>query len=78
MDMERRGYLRFDQVRVAILDEVDRMLDIGFREDIRRILSVCPADRQTIFVSATLTEEIEKLARKYMREPEKIVATAAR
>lgn len=76
MDMERRGYLRFDQVRVAILDEVDRMLDIGFREDIRRILSVCPADRQTIFVSATLTEEIEKLARKYMREPEKIVATA--
>lgn len=76
MDMERRGYLRFDKVRVAILDEVDRMLDIGFREDIRRILSVCPADRQTIFVSATLTEEIEKLARKYTRDPEKIVATA--
>jgi ATP-dependent RNA helicase DeaD len=76
MDMERRGYLRFDRVKVAILDEVDRMLDIGFREDIRRILGVCPKDRQTIFVSATLTEEIEKLARKYTNDPEKLVASA--
>ncbi|MEO1009173.1 MAG: DEAD/DEAH box helicase [Planctomycetota bacterium] len=76
MDMERRGYLRFDRVQVAILDEVDRMLDIGFREDIRKILGACPKDRQTIFVSATLTEEIEKLARRYMRDPEKLVASA--
>lgn len=76
MDMERRGYLRFDKIQVAILDEVDRMLDIGFREDIRRIMSACPKDRQTIFVSATLTEEIEKLARQYMNKPEKLVASA--
>ncbi len=76
MDMERRGYLRFDKIQVAILDEVDRMLDIGFREDIRRIMSACPKDRQTIFVSATLTEEIEKLARQYMNNPEKLVASA--
>ncbi|GIW73822.1 MAG: hypothetical protein KatS3mg103_0344 [Phycisphaerales bacterium] len=76
MDMERRGYLRFDRVRIAVLDEVDRMLDIGFREDIRQILGACPKDRQTIFVSATLTEEIEKLARRYMRDPEKVVASA--
>jgi len=76
MDMERRGHLRFDRVRFAVLDEVDRMLDIGFREDIRRILGACPSDRQTIFVSATLTEDIEKLARRYTRDPEKLIASA--
>ncbi len=76
MDMVQRGYMRFDTVKFAVLDEVDRMLDIGFREDIRRILSQCPRDRQTIFVSATLTEEIERLARKQMRDPEKLVISS--
>ncbi len=88
MDMVQRGHLHFKNIRFAVLDEVDRMLDIGFREDIRRILDMCPPPgpvpaegqvrqgRQTIFVSATISPEIEKLARRYMWEPEKIVATS--
>jgi ATP-dependent RNA helicase DeaD len=78
MDMVERRLLHFNNIRFAVLDEVDRMLDIGFREDIRRILGMCPKhpERQTIFVSATISGEIEKLARSYMVEPEKIVAAA--
>lgn len=75
-DMVDRGHLHFKNVRFAVLDEVDRMLDIGFREDIRRILSRCPAERQTVVVSATISRDIEDLARRYMRNPEKIVTTA--
>lgn len=76
MDMQRRGYLSFSNFRHVILDEVDRMLDVGFRLDIKHILGLCPKDRQTVFVSATLSDEIEKLARSYMRNPEKIVTSA--
>ncbi|MEM1330261.1 MAG: DEAD/DEAH box helicase [Planctomycetota bacterium] len=75
-DMVQRGYLSFDYVKFAVLDEVDRMFDIGFRDDIRRILGQCPDDRQTVFVSATISEEIEKLARKHMEKPEKIVTSS--
>ncbi|MEM1071583.1 MAG: DEAD/DEAH box helicase [Planctomycetota bacterium] len=76
MDMQRRGYLPFTGFRFVVLDEVDRMLDIGFRDDIRYILGRCPKNRQTMFVSATLSPEIEKLAKSYMTNPEKIVTTA--
>ncbi len=75
MDLLQRGAIHFRNIKFVVLDEVDRMLDIGFREDIRRILSQCPRERQTIFVSATISAEIEKLGRQYMREGqvEKIV-----
>ena len=78
MDMVQRGLLHLNNIRFAILDEVDRMLDIGFREDIRRILEMCPPSekRQTVMVSATISGDIEKLARRYMRDPEKIITTA--
>ncbi|MFG0326239.1 MAG: DEAD/DEAH box helicase [Phycisphaerales bacterium JB037] len=76
MDMAQRGYLRFDRFKYVVLDEVDRMLDIGFREDIRKILRQCPKDRQTIMVSATISDEIEDLARRFMRDPEKIVTSS--
>ena len=85
MDMLERGHFHLKNVRHAVLDEVDRMLDIGFREDIRRILEKCPhagpdregvRGRQTIFVSATISPDIEKLARRSMYEPEKIVVAA--
>jgi ATP-dependent RNA helicase DeaD len=78
LDMHERGLLPLDQIRFAVLDEVDRMLDIGFRDDIRRILDKCPppGQRQSIFVSATISGEIEKLARRHMRDPEKIVTSA--
>lgn len=72
MDMVERGYVRVDGVKFAVLDEVDRMLDIGFRDDIRKILGMIRVEHQTIFVSATISPEIEKLARKYMVDPERV------
>ena len=76
MDLLERRIIHFRNIKFVVLDEVDRMLDIGFREDIRRILSQCPSERQTIFVSATIAGEIEKLARQYMRDPVKLVVTS--
>lgn len=69
MDMMRRGALQVDSVRFAVLDEVDRMLDIGFRDDIQRILGAITHPHQTIFVSATLEDEIRRLARRYLNDP---------
>ena len=114
IDLLDRRIINFNNVRFVVLDEVDRMLDIGFRDDIRNILSRVkgmksrvPADareggggsessdsgenraeprtpnteltgHQTMFVSATISDEIERLARKYMREPvEKLIAPGA-
>ena len=74
MDLHERRMLPYDTVRVAVLDEVDRMLDIGFRDDIRKILGGMKQRPQTIFVSATISPEIEKLARSYMKDPVKIVS----
>lgn len=75
MDMVGRGYLTFSDFKFVVLDEVDRMFDFGFRDDMKKILSACPKERQTIFVSATMTDEIEGLARRYMTDPEKLVVT---
>lgn len=69
MDFLQRGALRIDDLRFVVLDEVDRMLDIGFREDIRSILSRVTGEHQTIFVSATIDGEIKQLAKKYMKNP---------
>lgn len=84
MDMVQRKHLHLRNIRHVVLDEVDRMLDIGFREDIRKILSMCPPaglredgpGRQTIFVSATISPDIDKLARQFMKNPEKLVVAA--
>ncbi len=67
LDLMHRKELKFDTIRLAVLDEVDRMLDIGFRDDIRKILKAIPGEHQTIFVSATIDQEIHKLARTFMR-----------
>ncbi len=72
MDMKRRRLLNTDGLRIVVLDEVDRMLDIGFRDDIRRILRDLPKKRQTIFVSATIDDEIRKLARSFLKDPAEI------
>jgi len=69
IDMMGRGAIKLDEVRFVVLDEVDRMLDIGFRDDIRRILGAIRHPHQTIFVSATIDAEIKRLAQSYMRDP---------
>ncbi|MFO0839362.1 MAG: DEAD/DEAH box helicase [Phycisphaerae bacterium] len=68
MDFMQRGALPLVALRVAVLDEVDRMLDIGFRDDIRRILSKIEAPHQTIVVSATIDNEIRRLIDKYTQD----------
>ena len=67
MDMQGRGGISFEGLRFVILDEVDRMLDIGFRDDIRNILKLVKNDHQTVFVSATISPEIEVLARQFLK-----------
>lgn len=72
LDFMKRGMLNIENVRFAVLDEVDRMLDIGFRDDIRHILGAITGKHQTIFVSATIENEIKNLAKKYMTNPVEI------
>ncbi len=76
IDMLDRGLMHLRNCKFVVLDEVDRMLDIGFRDDIKRILANIKTEHRTIFVSATISDEIEKLARSYMRDPVKIVSTS--
>jgi ATP-dependent RNA helicase DeaD len=76
LDLIRREALDLGGAKLAVLDEVDRMLDIGFRDDIRRIMAHVASDRQTVFVSATITEEIRHLAYGLMRDPVEINVSA--
>jgi ATP-dependent RNA helicase DeaD len=77
LDLYERGALPMNDMRFVVCDEVDRMFDIGFRDDIRRILSACQAPHQTMFVSATINEEIERMVRVHMRDPERIFTRKA-
>ena len=69
--LERRS-LSLDNIRIAVLDEADRMLDIGFEPDMRRILRRCPENRQTALYSATIPTVIKTLIWRYMHDPEHI------
>jgi len=69
--------LQLNQVQVLILDEADRMLDMGFMPDLKRILALLPKQRQTLLFSATFSEEIKKLAQEFLRNPE-VVEVARR
>jgi ATP-dependent RNA helicase DeaD len=70
LDHMARGTLDVSRLSTVVLDEADRMLDIGFRPDIEKILRRCPASRQTLLLSATVPPPVEKLALRYMRDPE--------
>jgi ATP-dependent RNA helicase DeaD len=70
LDHLARGTIRLDELEIVVLDEADRMLDIGFRPDIEKILRRCPKERQTLLLSATVPPPIAKLAERYMIEPE--------
>jgi ATP-dependent RNA helicase RhlE len=67
-DLIARGAVRLDSVRVLVLDEADRMLDMGFRPAVDRIVGLMPSDRQTLFLSATLEGEAGRIARAYTRD----------
>jgi ATP-dependent RNA helicase DeaD len=72
IDLLHRRAVDFSRLKIVVLDEADRMLDIGFRPDIERILRRCPADRQTLLTSATMPPPVERLANRYMRDPQKV------
>lgn len=72
IDHLKRGTLKLDAVQTVILDEADRMLDLGFRDDIAQILDSLPKQRQTVFFSATVSREIQSLIAKHSHEPESI------
>jgi len=69
MDHMRSQRLDLSGIKIAVLDEADRMLDLGFRKDIEYILRHCPSQRQTLLLSATIADDIKKLAQRFMIEP---------
>jgi ATP-dependent RNA helicase DeaD len=72
MDHMRRGTMRLESVKMVILDEVDVMLNMGFRDDIELILQATPKERQTVFFSATIPRPIQQLIEKYSRDPQQV------
>ncbi len=72
MDHMRRGTLKLAAIKMVILDEVDVMLNMGFRDDIELILQATPKERQTVFFSATIPRPIQQLIEKYSRDPQQV------
>ena len=75
LDLIGQGYVSLSDIRFFVLDEADRMLDMGFIHDIRRILPLLPAKRQTLFFSATMPDDIVKLANTMLRNPAHVTVT---
>jgi ATP-independent RNA helicase DbpA len=76
MDHLAREYLTLEALNTLVLDEADRMLDMGFVDDIQTVAKQCPKERQTLLFSATYPEGIDKLAQQFMREPVRIEVAA--
>lgn len=74
LDLANRKNLDLSQIRALVLDEADKMLDLGFLPDVERLLRLTPADRQTMLFSATMPGEVVTLARRHMRRPTNIRA----
>ena len=74
LDHLERGTINLSKVQILVLDEADRMLDMGFLDDVEQIIEECPTDRQTLFFSATISKEIKRLANKYMIKPVSVTA----
>lgn len=72
LDHMSRGTVNFSSLRILVLDEADRMLDMGFIDDIRRIIHALPRKRQTMLFSATIPDDVVRIARNYMHNPERI------
>jgi ATP-dependent RNA helicase RhlE len=75
LDLVHQRALRLDQIEVLVLDEADRMLDMGFIHDIKKIVAMLPKARQTLFFSATMPQEITRLADAMLRDPARVAVT---
>ena len=74
LDHIKRGTINTSKIKILVLDEADRMLDMGFIYDVERIISTCPRKRQTMIFSATLSSQIKNLASKHMINPTRVKA----
>ena len=75
LDLMQQGFIHLKDIRFFVLDEADRMLDMGFVQDVRRIIAKLPAKRQTLFFSATMPTEIQQLANMLLTSPVKVEVT---
>lgn len=75
LDLMNDGHVLFDQLEVFVLDEADRMLDMGFIHDVKKIISKIPTERQTLLFSATMPKDIASLASKLLKEPVRVEVT---
>ena len=76
LDHMERGSLRLDKINTLVLDEADKMLDMGFIDDVARIIEACPKERQTLLFSATISADINHIAKKYMIHPVRVESVA--
>lgn len=77
LDLFERGSILLNDIRILVIDEADRMLDMGFIPDIERIMKLLPTNRQTLLFSATMAPEIKKLTEKFLTNPKSISVDAA-
>ena len=75
LDLQRQNAIAFDQLEIFVLDEADKMMSLGFREEIDQLLDILPRNHQTLMFSATLSPEIKKLAKTMLHEPVEIAVT---
>jgi len=75
LDLMGEGHIRFDQLEFFVLDEADRMLDMGFIHDVKRIIKKLPEKKQTVLFSATMSKDIEKIAANLLKDPIKVEVT---
>jgi len=68
LDHLERGTINLSKVKVLVMDEADRMFDMGFIDDVQKIISACPKERHTLFFSATITERVKDLAKRHMKD----------
>ena len=75
LDLAQQGFVRFDRVQVFVLDEADRMLDMGFIHDVKKVIAKLPQQRQSLLFSATMPGEVERLAGGILKAPERVEVT---
>lgn len=75
LDLEQQGFINLNDIEIFVLDEADRMLDMGFIHDVRKLIKMLPIERQTLLFSATMPDDIVKLARTMLRNPKRVDIT---
>ena len=75
LDLMNQGFINLRQLEIFVLDEADRMLDMGFIHDVKKVIKALPSKRQTLFFSATMPDEIQDLAKMMLKDPAKVEVT---